>query len=149
LWNIPSWVIMFMEAARVMKARKPEDIIFVMVSYMPIPSKLGEMKSKPTQNAARQLNSYGINADIIIARSEVPMDHKRKEKIAVSCGVHAECVISAPDIESVFDVPLNFEKDHMSDILMKTLKLKNCIRKTATTPGIAPINEPAIGTNAS
>jgi CTP synthase len=116
--------IMFMEAARVMKARNPENIIFVMVSYMPVPSKLGEMKSKPTQNAVRQLNSYGINADIIIARSEVPMDHKRKEKIAVSCGVHTDCVISAPDIESVFDVPLNFEKDNMSEILMKSLKLK-------------------------
>lgn len=127
--------IMFMEAARVMKARKPEDIIFVMVSYMPIPSKLGEMKSKPTQNAVRQLNSYGINADIIIARSEVPMDHKRKEKIAVSCGVHAECVISAPDIESVFDVPLNFEKDHMSDILMKTLKLKKKNNAKGPTKG--------------
>lgn len=116
--------IMFIEAARVMKVRHPEDVIFVMVSYMPVPSKLGEMKSKPTQNAIRQLNSYGVNTDIIIARSEVPMDHKRKEKIAVSCGVHTDHVISAPDIESVFDVPLNFEKDHMSDILMKTLHLK-------------------------
>ncbi|MDO8575559.1 MAG: CTP synthase [bacterium] len=116
--------IMFIEAARVMKVRHPEDVIFVMVSYMPVPSKLGEMKSKPTQNAIRQLNSYGVNTDIIIARSEVPMDHKRKEKIAVSCGVHTDHVISAPDIESVFDVPLNFEKDNMSEILMKTLHLK-------------------------
>lgn len=116
--------IMFIEAARVMKVRHPEDVIFVMVSYMPVPSKLGEMKSKPTQNAIRQLNSYGVNTDIIIARSEVPMDHKRKEKIANSCGVHTDCVISAPDIESVFDVPLNFEKDNMSEILMNALRLK-------------------------
>lgn len=116
--------IMFVEAARVMKVRHPEDVIFVMVSYMPVPSKLGEMKSKPTQNAIRQLNSYGVNTDIIIARSEVPMDHKRKEKIAVSCGVHTDCVISAPDIESVFDVPINFEKDNMSEIIMKMLHLK-------------------------
>ena len=116
--------IMFIEAARVMKVRHPEDVIFIMVSYMPVPSKLGEMKSKPTQNAIRQLNSYGVNTDIIIARSEVPMDHKRKEKIAVSCGVYTDCVISAPDIESVFDVPLNFEKDNMSKILMKSLHLE-------------------------
>lgn len=116
--------IMFIEAARVMKVRHPEDVIFVMVSYMPVPSKLGEMKSKPTQNAIRQLNSYGVNTDIIIARSEVPMDHKRKEKIAVSCGVHTDCVISAPDIESVFDVPLNFEKDNLSKILLKSLHLE-------------------------
>ena len=117
--------IMFIEAARVMKVRHPDDVVFVMVSYMPVPSKLGEMKSKPTQNAIRQLNSYGVNADIIIARSEVPMDHKRKEKIAASCGVNTDHVISAPDIESVFDVPLNFEKDNMSEILMQRLHLKN------------------------
>lgn len=117
--------VMFIEAARTLKVYNPEDVAFVMVSYMPVPSKLGEMKSKPTQNAIRQLNSYGVNADIIIARSEVPMDHKRKEKIAISCSVPVENVISAPDINSVFDVPLNFEKDNLGGILMKVLHLKS------------------------
>jgi CTP synthase len=74
---------MFIEAARVMKVKYPHDVAFVMVSYMPVPNMLGEMKSKPTQNALRQLNSYGVNADMIIARSEVPMDHKRKEIIFI------------------------------------------------------------------
>ncbi len=117
--------IMFIEAARVMKVRYPSDVAFVMVSYMPIPHTLGEMKSKPTQNALRQLNSYGVNADIIIARSEVPMDDRRKEKIAVSCSLPVEHVISAPDIESVFDVPINYEKDNITKILLKILHLKN------------------------
>jgi CTP synthase len=117
--------IMFIEAARVMKIKYPNDVAFVMVSYMPVPHMLGEMKSKPTQNALRQLNSYGVNADMIIARSEVPMDHKRKEKIAVSCSLPVEHIISAPDIESVFDVPINFEKDNISKILMKILHLKD------------------------
>jgi len=116
--------IMFIEAARVMKVMHPNDVAFVMVSYMPVPSKLGEMKSKPTQNAIRQLYSYGVNPDIIIARSEVPMDHKRKEKIAISCSLPVEQVISAPDIESVFDVPLNFEKGDISKILLKLLHLR-------------------------
>ncbi len=116
--------IMFIEAARTMKVYHPQDVVFVMVSYLPIPSKLGEMKSKPTQNAIRQLNSYGVNTDIIIARSEVPMDHKRKEKIAVSCSLPVENVISAPDIESVFDVSLNFEKDNLGNILLKSLHMK-------------------------
>ena len=116
--------IMFLEAARVMKVMHPHDVAFVMVSYLPVPSKLGEMKSKPTQNAIRQLYGYGINPDIIIARSEVPMDHKRREKIAISCSLPVEQVITAPDIESVFDVPLNFEKDNISNILMKLLHLR-------------------------
>ena len=73
--------VMFIEAARVLKVKNPDDVQFIMVSFLPIPSKLGEMKSKPTQNAIRQLNSYGVQTDIIIARSEVPLDEKRKEKI--------------------------------------------------------------------
>src|SRR3990167_4148023 len=72
----------FLEAARMLKLKYPKDVMFVMVSYLPVPRNIGEMKTKPTQNAVRQLNSYGINADMIIARSHVPLDYKRKEKIA-------------------------------------------------------------------
>ena len=125
--------IMFIEAARVMKVKYPDDVAFVMVSFLPVPHALGEMKSKPTQNALRQLNSYGVNADIIIARSEVPMDQRRKEKIAISCSLPVEHIISAPDIESVFDVPINFEKDNISKIVLKILHLKE--KKNA--PGIS------------
>ena len=72
---------LFYEAARVMKVQKPNDVIFVMVSYLPIPGTLGEMKTRPTQNAMRQLNSFGIQADFVIARSAIPMDEKRKEEL--------------------------------------------------------------------
>ncbi len=115
--------IMFIEAARVLKLRHPTDVIFIMVSFLPIPSKLGEMKSKPTQNAIKQLQSYGVQADFIVARSEVPLDKKRKEKIAFSCNIPTENVISAPDIDSIYDVPLNFERDKLSDMLANALKL--------------------------
>ena len=117
--------IMFIEAARVMKIRHPKDVVFIMVSYMPIPNKIGEMKSKPTQNAIRQLNSYGVHTDFIVARSELPIDKKRKEKIAFSCSVPAENIISAPDIDSIYDVPLNFEKDKLGEMVVKALGLKN------------------------
>ncbi len=115
--------IMFIEAARVLKIKHPDDVIFIMVSYLPIPSKIGEMKSRPTQNAVHQLAGYGVHTDIIIARSEVPVDKKRKEKIGVACNLPEENVISAPDIDSVYDVPLNFERDKLGDILVKALKL--------------------------
>jgi CTP synthase len=116
--------IMFLEAARVMKVTHPEDVIFMMVSYLPVPGTLGEMKTRPTQNAVRQLNSYGIHADFIIARSHVALDEKRKEKLAVTCNIPANHIISAPDISSVYDVPLNFEKDHIGEMVAKSLKLK-------------------------
>lgn len=116
--------IMFIEAARVLKLENPDDVAIIMVSFLPIPGTLGEMKSKPTQNAVRQLNSYGLNADFIIARSEFPLDDRRKEKIAISCNVPASRIISAPDIESIYDVPENFEKDKLSEMIEKMLHMK-------------------------
>lgn len=121
--------VMFIEAARVLKMRHPNDVIFIMVSYLPTPGNLGEMKSRPTQNAARQLASYGINADFIIARAESALDHKRKEKIAVSCNIPTERVISAPDIESIYDVPVNFENDRLGSLLLGSLGLKESATK--------------------
>lgn len=116
--------ILFLEAVRMMKIESPADVITVMVSYIPTPSKIGEMKTKPTQHAVRTLNGVGIQPEIIVARAERPLDEKRKEKIAVFCSVRKEDVISAPDVESIYDVPLNFEKDHLSQILLKKLGLK-------------------------
>ena len=115
--------VMFMEAARVFKMYHPHDVLFMMVSYLPTPGNLGEMKSKPTQNAARQLASYGINADFIIARASTPIDKKRKEKIASACSIPVERVISAPDIKSIYDVPVNFEKDRLAEHLLEALGL--------------------------
>ncbi len=112
---------LYIEAARVMHLEHPSDVLFVMVSYLPVPGTIGEMKTKPTQNAMRELNSYGVQADIIIARSTHALDKKRKEKLAISCNVQAEHIISAPDVDSIYDVPLNFERDKLSDILMNLL----------------------------
>ena len=117
--------VMFIEAARTLQMANPDDVLFVLVTYLPVPGKLGEMKTKPTQYAVRTMNSYGVQPDIIIARGEVPVDMKRKEKIASSSGMRIEQVISAPDVDSVYDVPLNFEADNIATIVMKLLKLKS------------------------
>jgi len=116
--------VLFIEALRMMELKSPEDVACVMVSYMPVPSMLGEMKTKPTQHAVRALNSTGVQPNVIVARSSVPLDAVRKEKIALFCNMRPENVISAPDIESIYDVPINFEKDKLSDILLKALSLK-------------------------
>jgi CTP synthase len=96
----------------------------VMVSYLPIPKTVGEMKTKPTQHAVRTLNASGIQPDIIIARSRLPLDKRRKEKISFFCNILPSRVISAPDIESVYDVPLNFEKEKLGDSMCEILGLK-------------------------
>ena len=114
---------LFIEAARVLKMEHPEDVLFVMVSYLPTPGTLGEMKTKPTQTAVRDLNSYGVQPDFIVARSKEPVDEKRKEKLAIWCNVRKDRVISAPDIDSIYEAPLNFEKDKLGDAVLNALRL--------------------------
>jgi CTP synthase len=114
---------MFIEAARYLKIKHPQDVTVIMVSYLPTPGTLGEMKTRPTQNAVHQLASYGLNAEFIIARASTPLDDRRKEKIAVACNLLKERVISAPDIRSIYDVPINFEKDRLAELLMEALAL--------------------------
>lgn len=114
---------LFIEAARVLRLKHPDDVRFVLVSYLPVPGTLGEMKTKPTQTAVRELNSYGVQPDFIIARSNGAMDEKRKEKLAIWCNVQPERIISAPDVASIYDVPMNLERDNIGERLLEALNL--------------------------
>ena len=125
--------VLFLEAVRMMKSQMPDQVAVVMVSYLPVPGSVGEMKTKPTQTAVRMLNSAGVFADMIIARSPIGVDSKRKEKIARFCNVSVENVISAPDVDSIYDIPLNFEKDHLSTRLCDFLHL-SCNKKANLAP---------------
>ena len=115
---------LFLEAARMMRLASPQNILFVLITYLPIPGIIGEMKTKPTQQAVRWLNMAGIQPDMILARSVVPLDAPRKKKISIFCSVAKEDVISAPDIRSIYEVPLNFEKDKMGARLLKKFGLR-------------------------
>ena len=123
--------ILFLEAARRMRLAHPGDVSFVLVSYLPVPSHIGEMKTKPTQQASRLLNGAGIQPDIIIARSTVGLDKERKEKLAVHCGVPKDHCISAPDVSSVYTIPRVMDEQHIGNKLLKTLGLRP--RKTNLT----------------
>ncbi len=115
---------LFLEAARLMHVEHSDRVLFMLVSYFPIPAMLGEMKTKPTQNAVRQMQAVGIQPDIIIARASVPLDRPRKEKVGVFCNVQAQDIISAPDINSIYDVPGNFEKDHLGRRILAKFGLR-------------------------
>ena len=115
----------FLEAARQLKNKNPKDVMFVMVSYLPTPPSIGEMKTKPTQNAVMQMNSYGVSPNIIVARAELPVDKKRKEKIASMTGLlSSEDVIAAPNVKSIYDVPINFENDGIGLRILNHFDLK-------------------------
>ncbi len=115
--------ILFLEAARMMKTENPGDVACVVVSYLPVPSTIGEMKTKPTQHAVRTLQSSGLWPDIIVARSVIALDQKRKEKLSFFCNIKPSQIISAPDVKSIYDVPVNFEKENVGDILSNVLGL--------------------------
>lgn len=117
--------MLFLEAARMLKISEPKNVFFVLVSYLPVPKIIGEMKTKPTQYAVRTLNAAGIQPDMILARSTASLDEPRKKKIAVFCNVAPENIISAPDIDSIYDVAVNFEKENLGNRILKSLEMKS------------------------
>ena len=123
--------MLFLEAARMMKSKYERNVFFVMVSYLPIPSKVGEMKTKPTQYAVRTLNGSGIQPDVIIARSKVALDERRKEKLSMFCNIAPDHIISAPDVDSIYDIPGNFEKEGLGDMICDMVGL-SCERADST-----------------
>jgi CTP synthase len=115
--------ILFIEAARMMKYRYQRDVLMVLVSYIPIPGTLGEMKTKPTQYASRTLNETGIQADFIICRSEKPIDEPRKRKIAILCNMDWDDIISAPDIDNIYRVPLVLKEQELDTLILNKFGL--------------------------
>ncbi len=113
----------FFEATRIMTLRNPADILHIHVAYLPIPSYLGEMKSKPVQQSVRMLNSMGIEPDIIVGRSEVPIDERRKERVALFCNVEKRSVFSNPDVASIYEVPVVLEKQKAGELVLEKLGL--------------------------
>jgi len=112
----------YYRAARMLK--NEEEAIFVHVVYLPIPKHIGEMKTKPAQQSVEILGRFGIQPDFIVARSEKEIDEPRKEKLAVFCNVNKEDIIADPDLESIYELPLIFEKQNFGNKILKKFGLK-------------------------
>lgn len=115
--------VLFLEASRIMKLKSPADVFQVHLGYLPIPGSLGEMKSKPIQQSVRALNSMGIQPDMVIGRSSQVIDKKRREKIALFTNVEPEDVISNPDVDSIYEVPLVLQKQGVTERLLDKMGL--------------------------
>ncbi|MCD6403289.1 MAG: CTP synthase (glutamine hydrolyzing) [Candidatus Aenigmarchaeota archaeon] len=113
----------FIEAARQMRM-EGEKCVFIHVSYVPIPKHLGEQKTKPTQHSVKMLRDLGIQPDFIICRSEKPLDDVRRKKIATFCDVKEENVISDPDVDFVYELPLVFEEQKLAEKILSHFNLK-------------------------
>lgn len=101
-----------------------ENVCHILVTYLPVPGFLGEMKTKPTQHAIKALGEHGIIPDFIVCRSEHPVDEVRKRKIYVYANIPPDNVISDPDVEFVYEIPLIFEEQKLGEKLLKRLGLE-------------------------
>src|SRR3989338_7273015 len=107
-----------------------ENIIYILVSYMPVPEHMGEMKTKPTQQAIKLLSESGIFPDFIICRSLSPLDDIRKKKIETYANIPSDYVISEPDIDTIYRIPLDLEKESLGYKILSELRMK--LRKRPT-----------------
>lgn len=103
---------------------------YVMITYLPTPSHIGEMKTKPTQQAIKLLSEHGIFPDFILCRAPMPLDKIRKKKIETYANIHSDHVISAPDAGNLYTIPLNFEKDNLGMKILKEFGLEPRRRKS-------------------
>lgn len=117
--------ILFIEANRIMKYRDGRDCLHIHVGYLPTPPSIGEMKSKPVQNSVRQLIASGIQPDFLIGRAEAPLDDRRKETLAWTCNIPKDNIISAPNLDTIYRVPLSFEKQGLTDMILQKFQLKS------------------------
>jgi len=113
----------FLEAVRQMKAEEPGNVLFVHLTLVPDLSVVGEQKTKPTQHSVKMLREVGIDPDIIIGRSTEPLLQDTKRKIALFCNVKEESVISSPDCETIYEVPLVFETEQLSETILRKFRL--------------------------
>ena len=117
----------FFEASRILKLKYPKDVIQVHVTYLPYLANVGELKSKPAQTSVHVLNGLGIQPDILIARSEISIDKKRLDKIALFCNIATDKVFSVPDLNTIYEVPILFHKPqhHLATTCLELLSLKS------------------------
>ncbi len=116
----------FFEASRILRLKQPKNVIQVHVTYLPYLANIGELKSKPAQTSVHILNGMGIQPDIIIARSDKQIDKKRLERLALFCNVSPEAIFSAPNLDTIYKVPLLFHQKshHLATTCLSLLGLK-------------------------
>ncbi len=115
--------IIYYEAYRILHQQQPQDTIHIHLTYFPCPSHIKELKSKPTQMSVKTLNSMGIQPDFIVGRAEQKIDDKRKEKVSFYCNIDKENVISNPDCDTIYEIPLIFLQQELDKKVLTKLKL--------------------------
>ena len=116
----------FLESIRQFKHEAGhENVILIHVTLIPYLRASQELKTKPTQASVKELQGMGIQPDIIVCRSEIPLDTGIKDKIALFCNVPSTHVLQNLDVEYLYEAPLAMEKEHLADVVCECLHLEN------------------------
>ena len=113
----------FLEAVRQLRLEHRRETLFIHVTLVPYIKAAGEVKTKPTQHSVKDLLEIGIQPDVLLCRSEVPLSSEVREKIALFCNVPTEAVIAAVDVESIYEVPLVFHDGGLDALVVRELGL--------------------------
>ncbi|MBA2868685.1 glutamine hydrolyzing CTP synthase [Methanococcus maripaludis] len=141
----------FLEAIRQFKKDVgKENVLYIHVSLLPYIRSAGELKTKPTQHSVKELKGIGIQPDILVCRSEIPISEKIKDKLALFCDVEKEAVIECKDARTIYEVPLNLEKEGLGKLVTEKLKLRDSTPDLTEWRAIVdriinPMNEITIG----
>ena len=113
----------FFEAVRQFKNKYTDDVLIAMVAPILWVQTIKEFKSKPLQNSVKDLQRHGLQPDVILCRVDRPVPEKILDKVAMLTNVKRECVIDAPDVSSIYQVPLEFYDRHVDDLFVDLFRL--------------------------
>ena len=126
----------FMEAIRQMKWELGKRAISIHLTYVPYLKAAGELKTKPTQHSVKELQSIGIQPDILVLRTEMHLNDAIRKKVAAFCNVDFDCVVQSEDLPSIYEVPVNMLNQKLDEAILR--KVGEPIGKT---PALGPWKE--------
>ncbi len=113
----------YIEAVRQMRFEKDKDCLVVHLTLVPFIAAAGELKTKPTQHSVKTLLEQGLQPDILVCRTEKPINESLKEKIALFCNVRSEAVIESIDTDSIYNVPILIKKERLDEVVLQKMNL--------------------------
>jgi CTP synthase len=142
----------FLEAIRQMGNEEGrENALFIHATLVPYIAAAGELKTKPTQHSVRELREIGIAPDVLLCRSDRPLSHDLRSKIALFCNVKESAVISAQDVDTIYDVPLSFHDQGLDELIVSSLHLNEVagpVDLTGWRKLVSKVREPSAGETA-
>ena len=123
----------FLEAIRQLKWELGSDAVCIHLTYVPYLRAADELKTKPTQHSVKEMLSYGIQPDILILRTEKHLDDQMRMKVAGFCNVDLECVIQSEDLPSIYEVPVNMQRQGLDAAILRKMGVP-----VGETPSLGP-----------